>query len=50
VAAKAVEQGIARVPLTYDEAFARASEIIAQARAMTRLLMDEGFIPAPPEA
>ncbi len=49
VAAMAVEQGVARLPCTYDEEFERASQIIKQARAMTQLLMDENFIPAPPE-
>jgi hypothetical protein len=46
---KAVEQGIARRPCTYAEELERASTIIRQAREMTRLLMDEGFIPPPPE-
>jgi len=50
VAAKAVEQGVATIPCTYEEEFERASEIIRQARDMTQLLMDEGFIPAPPDA
>jgi len=49
VAMKAVEQGIARRPCTYAEELERASTIIRQAREMTRLLMDEGFIPPPPE-
>jgi malate dehydrogenase (oxaloacetate-decarboxylating) len=48
VAQKAVEQGVARKPCTYDEEFERASGIIKQARDMTQLLMDEGFIPEPP--
>lgn len=49
VAAKAVEQGIARKPCTYEEEFEFASHIIRQARDMTQLLMDEEFIPVPPE-
>ncbi len=49
VAMKAIEQGIATVPCTYEEELERASTIIKQARDMTQLLMDEGFIPAPPE-
>ncbi len=48
VAAKAVEQGLAQLPCTYEEEFERASEIIRQARDMTQLLMDENFIPEPP--
>ena len=50
VAMKAIEQGVARLPCTYDEEFERASQIIREARDMTQLLMDQGFIPEPPEA
>ncbi len=50
VAAKAVEQGVATLPCTYEEEFERASTIIRQARDMTKTLMDAGFIPEPPEA
>jgi malate dehydrogenase (oxaloacetate-decarboxylating) len=49
VASKAVEQGVAKLPCTYEEEFERASVIIKSARDMTRLLMDEHFIPEPPE-
>ncbi|MFC1960565.1 NADP-dependent malic enzyme [Chloroflexota bacterium] len=49
VAVKAVEQGIARKPCTYEEEYERASTLIRQARDMTQLLMDENFIPVPPE-
>ncbi|NPV67910.1 MAG: NADP-dependent malic enzyme [Anaerolineae bacterium] len=49
VAAKAVEQGVATLPCTYEEEYERASTIIRQARDMTKLLMDAGFIPEPPE-
>ena len=49
VAVKAVEQGVARLPTTYDEEFERASDMIRQAREMTQLLMREGFIVADPE-
>ncbi|MBN2471023.1 MAG: NADP-dependent malic enzyme [Anaerolineae bacterium] len=48
VAVKAVEQGVAALPCTYEEEFARASEIIRQARDMTQMLMDEHFIADPP--
>ncbi len=44
VAMKAIEQGLARHTTTYEEEFERASGIINQARAMTQLLMSEGFI------
>jgi len=50
VAAKAVEQGVATLPCTYEEEYERASAIIRQARDMTKALMDAGFIPEPPEA
>jgi malate dehydrogenase (oxaloacetate-decarboxylating) len=50
VAAKAVEQGIARIETTYEEEYARASKIIRDARAMTQTLMQEGLIPEAPEA
>ncbi len=50
VAMKAIEQGIADLPCTYEEELERASTLIRQARAMTQLLMDEDFIPEPPEA
>ncbi len=49
VAMKAIEQGIADRPCTYEEELERASTLIRQARAMTQLLMDEDFIPEPPE-
>lgn len=44
VAAKAVEQGIARKPATYQEEYERASFIIKRARSMTQTMMDEGYI------
>jgi len=50
VAAKAVEQGVARLSTTYDDEFARASEMIRCAREVTHMLMREGFIPEAPEA
>ena len=44
VAAKAVEEGVARKPLTYDEELANAGEIIRRSRNLTRTMMDEDFI------
>ncbi|HLF01559.1 MAG TPA: NADP-dependent malic enzyme [Anaerolineales bacterium] len=44
VAAKAVEQGIARKPLTYAEEYANASAIIKRARAVTQTMMEAGYI------
>ncbi len=47
VAAKAVEEGIARKPLTYEEEFENASAIIRRSRDLTRVMMAEGFITDP---
>jgi malate dehydrogenase (oxaloacetate-decarboxylating) len=44
VAVKAVEQGIARIPLTYEEAYHQATETIKKSRDLTYLMMQEGFI------
>jgi malate dehydrogenase (oxaloacetate-decarboxylating) len=44
VAAKAVEQGIAGKPMTYDEEYQHASAIIKNARDLTHTMMEEGFI------
>ena len=46
VAVKAMEQGIAKLETTYDEEFKLATDMINSSRAMTQLLMREGFIPA----
>src|SRR5574339_480910 len=48
VAMKAVEEGLARIPTTYDEEFERASRIIKRSRSLTQMMMEENFIPAPP--
>jgi malate dehydrogenase (oxaloacetate-decarboxylating) len=48
VAAQAVKDGVARVPLTWDEAYRRADRDIGQARAAYELLMREGLIPEVP--
>jgi malate dehydrogenase (oxaloacetate-decarboxylating) len=44
VAAKAVEEGVARKPMTYEEEFENAERIIARARNLTKEMMAEGFI------
>lgn len=44
VAAKAVEEGIARVPKTYEEELRDAETIIKRARDLTKNMMAEGFI------
>ena len=44
VAAKAVEEGVARKTLSYDEELANASEIIRRSRNLTQSMMKEDFI------
>ena len=44
VAAKAVEQGVARINLTYEEEIEKASKIIKHARSITQHLMEHKFI------
>lgn len=48
VGAKAVEQGVARINLTYDELYKNAETMIKQARDITHLLMEKEFIPKSP--
>ena len=44
VAAKAVEQGLARLTTTYVQEYQRASEIIRRSRDTTRIMMEQGLI------
>jgi malate dehydrogenase (oxaloacetate-decarboxylating) len=44
VAVKAVEEGIARTPMTYEEELKNAEEIIRRSRDLTLNMMAEGFI------
>ena len=44
VANKAVELGLARRPLSYEEAYQQAAKIIKQSRDLTQLMMETGFI------
>jgi hypothetical protein len=44
VAAKAVEQGVARLTTTYSDEYQWAAAIIRRARNMTQTMMEEGFI------
>ena len=48
VATKAIEQGIAKIQLTYDEAFETATRLIKRSRAQTEVMMREGFIAEAP--
>jgi malate dehydrogenase (oxaloacetate-decarboxylating) len=45
VALKAIEQKVARITLTKDQLFEKASTIIKTARAQTQFMMDKGIIP-----
>jgi malate dehydrogenase (oxaloacetate-decarboxylating) len=47
VASKAVELGLARRPLTYEQAYQQATKIIKQSRDLTQLMMETGFIDQP---
>ncbi len=49
VGMKAIEQGIARQPMTRDQLFKLASETIARARKETQLKMKAGIIAAAPK-
>ncbi len=44
VAAKAVEEGIAANPMTYEQELANAETIIRRSRELTKNMMAEGFI------
>ncbi len=48
VGQKAIEQGVARIKLSKEQAFARASSVIRRAREEVQMLMKQGFIPAAP--
>ena len=49
VAMQAIKEGLARVEMTREEAFAKADADIQQARATVKTLLDEGFIKEPPQ-
>ena len=49
VGMKAQEQGVARVNPSYDELFEHATQIISRSRNLTKMMMDQGFIPNAPE-
>jgi malate dehydrogenase (oxaloacetate-decarboxylating) len=48
VAMQAIKDGVARLHITREEAFEKASKDISQARAMTQTLVDNDFIKQPP--
>jgi malate dehydrogenase (oxaloacetate-decarboxylating) len=49
VAMKAIEQGLAGKPMTYEEEFKNATEIIRRSRQLTQVMMETGLIPEAPE-
>ncbi|MBU4224582.1 MAG: NADP-dependent malic enzyme [Chloroflexi bacterium] len=49
VAMKAIEQGLALKPMTYQEEFDNATKIIRRSRQLTEMMMEQGFIPEAPE-
>jgi malate dehydrogenase (oxaloacetate-decarboxylating) len=49
VGRKAIEQGLARIDISYDELYTQAHKIIKRSRDMTHRLMEEGFIEQAPE-
>ncbi len=49
VGVKAIEQGLARINLSYDQLYKQATDIIARSRKLTQVMMEQGFIPMPEE-
>ena len=49
VAMQAIKDGVARIEISREEAFAKAEADIKYSRDMTQKLVDEGFIAPPPE-
>jgi malate dehydrogenase (oxaloacetate-decarboxylating) len=49
VGMKAQEQGIANIEMTHDELFEHATSMIGRSRKLTRMMMGQEFIKAPPE-
>ena len=49
VAMQAIKEGLARVEMTREEAFAKADADIKQARELTHSLIEQGYIKQPPQ-
>ena len=49
VGTQAAKEGIARNPISYEELFQAAQTIITRSQALTKRMMEENFIPEPPE-
>ncbi len=48
VAMKAIEQGLAKFTMTYDQEYDQAMRIIKRSRDLTKMMMEKDFIPEPP--
>jgi malate dehydrogenase (oxaloacetate-decarboxylating) len=44
VGTKAIEQGVARLDLSYDDLYEHATQIIGRSRKLTKMMMQENFI------
>ena len=49
VAMQAIKDGVARITLSWDEVYQKASQDINHAREITKSMMAQGFIKSPPE-
>jgi malate dehydrogenase (oxaloacetate-decarboxylating) len=49
VGMKAQEQGVARLAMSYDDLLSNSRAIISRSRRLTKTMMDEGLIAAPPD-
>jgi malate dehydrogenase (oxaloacetate-decarboxylating) len=49
VGVKAIEQGLARINLSYDQLYKQATDIISRSRKLTKAMMEQGFIAMPEE-
>ena len=49
VGTKAIEQGLARIKLSYDQLYKQATDIIGRSRKLTQSMMEQGFIAMPEE-
>jgi malate dehydrogenase (oxaloacetate-decarboxylating) len=47
VGTRAIEQGLARIQLSYDELYDKAMQTISRSRKLTQMMMDQGFIAEP---
>lgn len=49
VAMQAIKDGVARIQISYEEAFNKAKQDIEYSRSMTKMLNEKGFIEQPPQ-